>query len=103
MRELLPKPWRKRLMKWSRRPRVGSVEWGGLRRLEPFSRAWGGDRGLPIDRYFIEEFLEANKKRIRGTVLEVGDDEYSRRFGGDNVPVCEVQVLLQARIERKSH
>lgn len=90
MRNLLPKSWRKQLVRWTRRPRIGSVDWGGLRRLEPFSRAWGGDRGLPIDRYFIDEFLEANSDRIRGRVLEVGDDEYTRRFGGSDVESCEV-------------
>jgi SAM-dependent methyltransferase len=90
MRGLLPKAWRKRLVRATRRPRVGSVDWGALRRLEPFSRAWGGDRGRPIDRYYIEGFLEANAKLIRGTVLEIGDDEYSRRFGGRDVQAVEV-------------
>ena len=90
MRELLPKSWRKQLVRWSRRPRIGSVSWGDLRRLEPLSRVWGGDRGLPIDRYYIEEFLAANAECIRGRVLEIGDDGYSRRFGGENVGSREV-------------
>ena len=90
MRDLLPKAWRRHLVRWSRRPRVGSVDWGDLRRLEPLSRVWGGDRGLPVDRYYIESFLEANADQIRGTVLEIGDDAYSRRFGGAEVESYEV-------------
>lgn len=90
MRDLLPKPWRKKLVRWTRRPRVGAVDWGALRRVEPFSRVWGGDRGLPVDRYYIEDFLRSNSDRIRGTVLEIGDDGYTRRFGSGAVECCEV-------------
>jgi len=41
--------------------------------------------GTPIDRYYIEQFLAEHAGDIRGSVLEVGDDSYSRRFGGDRV------------------
>jgi len=58
--------------------------------VEPVSRQWGYDRGLPIDRYYIEGFLARNARDIRGHVLEVGDDSYTRRFGGDAVTVCDV-------------
>lgn len=63
----------------------GSLEFGHLRRLEPISRNWGYDRGLPIDRYYIEGFLERNATAIRGRVLEIGDDGYTRRFGSARV------------------
>src|SRR5262249_17400126 len=37
------------------------VRFGSLRRLAPVSRQFGWDRGgLPIDRYYIEHFLERN-------------------------------------------
>ena len=52
-----------------------------LARLQPLSRVWGFDRGLPIDRYYIERFLAANARSIRGRILEVADDHYTRRFG----------------------
>lgn len=57
-------------------------DWGGLRRLEPLSREFGYDRGLPIDRYYIERFLEMNRRDVAGRTLEMGDDEYTRRYGG---------------------
>jgi len=63
------------------RPPVGSVDFGDLRRLEPVSRKFGTDRGRSIDRYYIESFLAAHGDDIRGSVLEIADDSYTRRFG----------------------
>lgn len=72
------------------RPRVGTIDFGDLRVLAPLSREFGYDRGLPIDRYYIEKFLDAHREPIRGHVLEIGDDEYTRRFGADRVSRSEV-------------
>ena len=72
-------------------PRAGGVDFGDLRRLSPISRHWGKDRGgPPIDRHYIEDFLGAHAADIRGRVLEVGDDTYARRYGGDAVGRCDV-------------
>lgn len=54
---------------------------GSLRRTTPLGEHWGWDRGLPIDRYYIERFLAEHRADIRGRVLEVKDDDYTRRFG----------------------
>lgn len=56
----------------------------------PISRAWGFGRGLPVDRRYIEHFLERHAGDIRGRTLEVGDDAYTRRFGGDRVERADV-------------
>lgn len=69
----------------ARIPAPGAVRFGSLRRLTPLSRQFGYDRGRPIDRYYIERFLEAHQKDIRGSVLEILDDTYTRRFGRDRV------------------
>lgn len=60
----------------------------------PVSGHWGYDRGLPIDRRYIEAFLAAHGDDIRGDVLEVKDDGYSRRFGHalDRVDVLDVDT-----------
>ena len=50
---------------------------------QPASRVFGYDRGTPIDRYYIENFLRSNSDQIRGRVLEVGDATYTHRFGSD--------------------
>ena len=37
----------------------------------PMSDSWGFERGTPVDRYYIERFLERNADAIRGDVLEI--------------------------------
>lgn len=51
----------------------------------PLSRNFGWERGTPVDRLYIEQFLATNASDIAGRVLEVGDDSYSRKYGGKNV------------------
>jgi FkbM family methyltransferase len=58
--------------------------------VDPVSRVFGLDRGQPIDRYYIEKFLEACSGHIRGRALEVADDAYIRRFGGDRVNKIDI-------------
>lgn len=62
-------------------PPVGGVRFGDFRRLEPLSRCYGYDRGRPIDRYYIENFLAAQGHRITGNVLEIGENTYTKAFG----------------------
>lgn len=74
-------------------PPPGWVRFGSLRRLTPISTDFGYDRGQPIDRYYIENFLSSNSTDIRGRVLEIGDDTYTRRFGGDRVIKSDVLAV----------
>ena len=53
--------------------------------MTPLCPDFGYSRGTPIDRHYIETFLERHSPDICGRVLEIGDDSYSRRFGGDRV------------------
>lgn len=52
-----------------------------LRRVQPVDRAFGRGRGLPIDRWYGENFMAECARFVRGDVLEVGDDRYTRAFG----------------------
>lgn len=52
-----------------------------LARNKPVSSRFGLERGTPIDRYYIEKFLEENSPLITGTALEIADSSYSRRYG----------------------
>jgi SAM-dependent methyltransferase len=61
--------------------------------LVPTSREFGYERGKPIDRHYIEDFLSRHGVMpgystgdITGRVMEIGGDEYTRQFG------CEVAV-----------
>lgn len=66
-------------------PPVGGVRFGSLRRVKPIGLIWPNRRGAPIDRVYIEPFLEREAALIRGEVLEVGDTGYTDRFGADVV------------------
>jgi len=66
------------------------VRFGNLRRLTPVSKHGGFDRGLPIDRYYIENFLARHAEEIRGRSLEIREDLYTKKFGGDRVVVGDV-------------
>ena len=77
-------------------PRVGEVDLGDLGRTTPISRAFGGDRGTPLDRYYIEDFLARHEADIRGRVLEIGEDLYTRRFGADRVARSDVLDVRDA-------
>jgi SAM-dependent methyltransferase len=57
------------------------VSLGSHRSTTPISDRWGVDRGTPADRYYIEQFLDANRKDITGRVLEVKDSAYVDRYG----------------------
>ncbi|HEY5986204.1 MAG TPA: methyltransferase domain-containing protein [Streptosporangiaceae bacterium] len=78
----------------SYRPPVGKLDFGSFRRIAPISRQFGYDRGLPIDRYYIERWLGRRALDIRGSVLEAGDDGYTRQFGGDRVNRPQVLHLF---------
>lgn len=89
-----------RLRKWIRKQQrlrklqsvpVGTVDFGGLRRLSPISAVFGQDRDLiTIERYYIEQFLATHSDDIKGRVLEMGDPNYIRKFGGDKVTKADV-------------
>jgi SAM-dependent methyltransferase len=88
LRELarkLPKPVRL-LGRAVRRVRgAAAMRLGRISSLRPLSWNWGYDRGTPIDRHYIEAFLARHSTDVAGRVLEVQEDDYSRRFGGDRV------------------
>jgi SAM-dependent methyltransferase len=71
-------------------PPLGKVRWGGLRRLKPVSSCWGLDRGQPVDRYYIENFLARYAQDIQGRVLEIGDNSYTQSYGSDRVTQSDV-------------
>jgi SAM-dependent methyltransferase len=66
------------------------IDWGELRRTTPIGRSFGFDRGRPVDRRYIEGFLERHRDDVRGRVLEIGDANYTRRFGGERVTRSDV-------------
>jgi SAM-dependent methyltransferase len=62
-------------------PAAGKVNFGDFRRLSPFSPHFGFDRGGPVDRYYVEKFLNKNGRDIKGKVLEIKSNGYTKKFG----------------------
>ncbi len=73
----------------------GKIDFGSFRRVTPISPDFGCDRGRPIDRYYIENFLERHSSDVRGRVLEIGEDVYTKRFGGDRVNHIDILHVVE--------
>jgi glycosyltransferase involved in cell wall biosynthesis len=71
-------------------PPVGKINSGDFERATPFSFDFGFDRGGAIDRYYIESFLEVHKNFVRGRALEIGDNEYTMKYGGTRITQSDI-------------
>jgi SAM-dependent methyltransferase len=86
-REWVVRQQRRYRLQW---PRVGSVRFGDFYRTTPISPIFGIDRGLSVERYYIERFLDRHRTDVRGHCLEMGDATYVERFGDDRVTRVDV-------------
>ena len=74
----------------ARRRYLGRVFRPNIWTVEPVSREFGFDRGQPVDRFYIDRFMEREAAAIRGAVLEIENRIYTRRFGGSRVTSSDV-------------
>jgi SAM-dependent methyltransferase len=51
---------------------------------------FGFERGRPVDRYYIEEFLLQHSNDIKGRVLEIADNVYTKEYGGTKVKQSDI-------------
>jgi len=98
-RRVLPLAARRQLVRLTRWPPVGFVRFGSLGRVRPISAYWGSERGQPVDRYYISQFLAGNAADVKGHVLEIGTDAYTRQFGGGKVTKSDVLHVAENRPE----
>lgn len=70
-----------------------TVQFDDNQRAQPVSKLFGSERGQPIDRYYIEQFLLARREHIKGRTLEVASSDYTRRFhsGASSFDVLHVE------------
>lgn len=54
-------------------------------RVKPASVIFGFDRGTPVDRYYLNNYLKIKSEYIVGSVAEIGDNELSIRFGNRDI------------------
>ncbi len=72
------------------------MRFGSFRRLTPISPIFAIDRGLPIERYYIEQFLDRYRGDIRGRAMEFGDTFYLDKFGGEAVTQKEIFSYVES-------
>lgn len=53
--------------------------------INPIDDTYGMLRGKPVDRYYIEKFLDKYREYIKGSLIEIGDREYTEKYGADKV------------------
>ncbi len=80
--------WRRSTQRWP--PVFGHVRYGDFASTTPIDPDFGYSRGNPVDRYYIENFLKQNSPDIKGRVLEVAEDTYSKQFGGAQITQQDV-------------
>lgn len=64
--------------------------------LYPLDDTYGMNRGTPVDRYYIEQFLETNQSLIKGRVMEIGDREYTVRYGKERVQESVILHVMKS-------
>jgi SAM-dependent methyltransferase len=67
-----------------------ALDLGDLRRVTPIDPLFGGGRGKPVDRHYIEDFLQRHRADIRGRVLEVAENAYTLAYGGHRVTRSDI-------------
>lgn len=60
--------------------------------LLPVDDSFGFSNGTPIDRYYIESFLKENSKLVKGTICEISELNYSKKFAqsGSNFELFDI-------------
>ena len=73
-----------KLMKFFKR-KFMKTNWNNLRKTKPISNDYGWSRGKPIDRFYIEKFLDKNKKLIKGACGEISEARYFKKYNNNLV------------------
>jgi SAM-dependent methyltransferase len=77
-------------------PPPGYASFHSWRSVKPIRSNFGWDTdGQCVDRYYIDGFLDRNRDVIRGRVLEVAENSYTRRFGGDHVTHSDILHVVE--------
>lgn len=90
LKKVLPNKIVKSIQKVSYNQSLNRVNLGDLNRTTPFSTQFGYDRGGPVDRYYIENFLAENASLIKGRILEIGDNEYTLKYGSNKIEKSDI-------------
>lgn len=91
----IPGPFRESVRKVAQRSNRNlpgrRIDWGDVARRAPFSSVYGWDRGLPVDRFYINAFMARHQHLVTGSVLEVRSPLYAQRHGtADEITVLDI-------------
>ena len=86
------------IIKFVRR-KVYKRSWVNLRNVNPISDDFGWSRGKPIDRFYIEKFLNTNKSKIYGDCGEVSEKKYLNLYKNDLIKSAKI---FDVNLENKS-
>lgn len=67
--------------------------------ISPISDQFATERGTPVDRIYIEKFLEKNKEYVIGDVLEIEEATYTMKYGENRVKKSIVMDVSQKSSE----
>lgn len=67
------------------------LRFGDVSRTAPLTR-WGTGRGTPVDRWYLEDYLQGRSDDVVGRVLEIKSDQYASRLGAAQVEVLDVEA-----------
>jgi hypothetical protein len=74
---------------------VGSLDWGLFKRTNAICPDFGSNRGTPVDRYYLDQFIDSIKPDVTGHVLEIGGHPTNRdKFGFVNSDTYTVADLI---------
>lgn len=57
---------------------IGAIDFGDLKRQTPICPRFGHSRGNPIDRYYLDRFIEEIRNEVKGATLEIGGNKTNR-------------------------
>jgi SAM-dependent methyltransferase/glycosyltransferase involved in cell wall biosynthesis len=93
LKKILPKPAKQVLNKWRLSIEGVTSRLRMMVNVQPLSYLWGFDRGKPISRYYLEQFLQEFSSDIRGRCLEFQNPGYVPLFGGAAVSKLDILHL----------
>ncbi len=65
---------------------------GDFFRVTPVSRVWGCDRGTPLDRPYIDRFIQTHAGDLHGRILEIKQAEYAAKHAraGSHIDILDI-------------
>jgi peptidoglycan/xylan/chitin deacetylase (PgdA/CDA1 family)/SAM-dependent methyltransferase len=71
---------------------------GDLFRVTPINRDWGWGHGIPLDRPFIDRFIQTHRGDLYGRILEVKEPEYTSRYArpGSQIDILDIDRANKA-------